>query len=296
MIQRLLFALLLLSACAQSLHAQIQVDLKISRRLFVVYEPIVATVTITNRSGRDVPLADADSQHWFGFEIVRASGEIIGPINPNYELDPLVIPAGETVKRSVNLNALFPVHDFGINRIRANVYFAPMQKYFVSRQVNIEITDGTVIWRQTVGVPDGEKGAGGTRNLSLLKFRQGDKCTLYVRVEDANDGTIYCTIPLGAYIEDSKPQVQIDFNNRLHLLQFIGPKTWAYTRIGTNGEWLGQDIYTSAKNRPTLHRDSTAEISVKGGELQAPRENGATPAPGLPIPKLSDRPADLPKD
>ena len=291
MIRKLLF-FLLLCACTPSLHAQIQVGLSVKRRFFVVYEPIIATITITNRSGRDVPLTDADSQHWFGFEIVRGNGEIIAPINPNYEMSPLVIPAGQTVKRSVNLNALFPVHDFGLHRIKAAIYFAPMQKYFVSPQVNIELSDGKVIWQQTVGVPDGVKGAGGTRKMSLLTFRQDDKNILYVRVEDANDGTIYCTTPVGALINETQPQIQIDFNNQLHLLQVVGPKTWAYSRIGTNGEWLGQDIYVSTKTRPTLRRDGASEVSVVGGELRAnaPAGTGPGSATGGTVPKLSDRP------
>ena len=296
--RRALLLLLCLCACAQTLHAQIQVGLTIKRRLHVIYEPIVATVTIVNRSGRDMPLTDADGQHWFGFEITRGDGQIVPPLDPNYQLDPLIIPAGETMKRSVNLNSLFPIHDFGLNRIRATIYFAPLQKYFVSAPVPVEITEGKVMWQQTVGVPDGVKGAGGTRKLSLLTFRQGESKLLYVRVEDVETGAVYCTSPIGRLITGTDPQVEIDFNNQLHVMQVTGPKTWLYTRVGLNGELLGQNVYVSTKTRPTLRRDKTSEVTVAGGQLQddAAPELGAPSAKGGTVPKLSDRPVDLPKD
>lgn len=50
-------------------RAQILVDLSIKRVLYVAYEPLLATVRITNLSGNPLLLADVESKKWFGFQI-----------------------------------------------------------------------------------------------------------------------------------------------------------------------------------------------------------------------------------
>ena len=56
MIRPLAFALLLFFATTA--RGQIQVDLKFKRLQYIAYEPVLATVTITNLAGRDVDLHD----------------------------------------------------------------------------------------------------------------------------------------------------------------------------------------------------------------------------------------------
>ncbi len=303
--RRILLALLALAAFSQALQAQIRVGLSIRHRLYIMYEPIIATITVTNLSGRDLPLSDEDGQPWFGFEIIRDNGQPVAPLDPNYQLTPLIIPAGKTVKRSVNLNALYPVRDFGLYRVRANIYFSPLKRYFQSAAENVEISEGKIIWQQVVGVPDGEKGAGGTRKITLLTFRRADSNYLYARVEDNETGAVFCTYPLGRLVGGVEPQIELDVLNRLHVLQVVGPKVYLYTRIGTDGEWLGQSTWLSVKTRPALKRDSVGEIAIRGGQLQEePASTAQTPqgGPGTPpaggtgVPKLSDRPANLPQD
>ena len=296
-------SLLLLAAFAEAAHAQIQVGLSIKRRFFVVYEPIVATVTLTNLSGRDVPLEDEEGTPWFGFQVSTADDQPIPPRDLDYKLSPLVLPSGQTLKRSVNLNALFPIHEFGIHRIRANVYFAPLKQYFVSNLENIEISEGKHLWQQTVGVPDGMEGAGELRQYSLLSFRQGEKNTLYVRVQAPEKGTVYCTTPVGRLITAAAPSVELDANNGLHIFQVVGPKVYLHSRVSLNGQILGQNTYVGVDNRrPTLRRDSYGDVAVVGGLLDDSANPARAAIPGVPsapgkeLPKLSDRPVDLPKE
>ena len=41
-------------------EGQIQVDVKFKRLQYIAYEPVVATIAITNLAGRDIELHDAD--------------------------------------------------------------------------------------------------------------------------------------------------------------------------------------------------------------------------------------------
>src|SRR5947209_15720517 len=83
-------------------NAQIQVQLKFNRLQYIAYEPLIATVTITNRAGREVDLRDEGGQHWFGFEVTRNEGQSIGSAT-DPESPPLHIEASRTVTQKINL-------------------------------------------------------------------------------------------------------------------------------------------------------------------------------------------------
>jgi hypothetical protein len=286
-----LLAMALLCAVAPSLHAQINVTLELPRRLFICYEPIVATVRITNLTGRDLTLSDHAPDKWFGFEIMNSAKDPVPPLAPDYHLRPLTIPMGQTVRRKVNLVNLYPVTDYGVYHVRAMVYFADLDKYFPSNPLPIEVTEGTTLWTQKVGVPDGQKDAGRYRTYTLLSFRHEDNI-LYVRIQDEDAGVVYGTYPLGRLIDGYPPEAQVDLLSQLHILQMIQPKEYLYTRVGPDGSILGQQDYTDLKTRPRLERTSDGDVAVSGGIEVLPKAPQTAAATG---PKLSDRPPGLPE-
>lgn len=285
-----LLVLALLCAGASSLHAQIDVTLQIPRHLYLCYEPIIATVTITNLTGRDLTLEDKAPDKWFGFEILNSQDVPLPPRAADYHLPPMTIPMGQTVKRKVNLVNLYPVTDYGIYHIRAVVYMSALNKYFASPMAGIEISEGSPLWQQTVGIPDGQKNAGQYRSYELMSFRQPKDNMLYVRIEDHDAGVVYATLPLGRLINGYNPDVQVDTQSQLHILQMIAPKEYLYTHLGPNAEMLGQQDYTELKTRPHLKRTATGDVAISGGIEVLP--STATAAAG---PKLSDRPPGMPQ-
>lgn len=293
-----LFPLLL--ACAGLLalhapaHAQIVVEISIKQRFFIRHEAVLATVTVTNQTGRDITLADSRQGQWFSFQITREGDQFIPPRDPDYHLAPLPIRAGETLKRTVNLNDLYSLGDFGIFRIRANIYHAAMDRYFSSKPTHIEINEGRIIWRRAAGVPEGQKGSGQTRVFSILSHQHGEQNLLYVRVEDQDDGTIFCTNPLGRLIDGVAPEMQFDSGNNLYVLQLISLRRFALSKIGVNGEFLGQSYYTAPKTRPYFRKQADGTLQLVGGKREtAVAQNPANLPPPL---KLSDRPPGLPKN
>ena len=79
-IGRILLVACLLFFAARS-EAQIQVDLKFKRLQYIAYEPVVATLSITNLAGRDIDLHNAQGQSWLGFEITGSEGQPIAPMS-----------------------------------------------------------------------------------------------------------------------------------------------------------------------------------------------------------------------
>jgi len=272
-------------------EAQIQVDMKFKRLQYVAYEPVVATLAITNLAGRDVELHDTDGQSWFGFEVTGSEGQPIPPIATDVAQPPLIIGAGQKVAQRINLTPLYPVHDFGTYHVRAHIYFADLEKFFYSATRVFEVTDARPIWQQTVGIPDGVAAPGDARTYLLLTNRFPDHTSLYVRVQDRDSGIVYATYSLGRSIAFEQPQAEIDRANQLHVLHCAAPRAWSYSRIGLNGELLAHSSFMETKTRPRLVHAANGDVAVHGGVLEAAAAQTARDT----TPKLSDRPPGLPK-
>jgi hypothetical protein len=281
-------ALLLL---ASSGFAQIQVDLKVPRLQYIAYEPVIATVSITNLAGRDLDLHDLPGQPWFGFEVTGQDGQIIGPVTSESGRPPLKVELGKRVAQKINLTPLFPVHDFGTYHVRAHIYFADLGKYFYSPTKVFEVTDARPLWQRTVGLPENAGGGGEVRTYSLLSNRFPDHTALYVRVEDKDRGIVYATYSLGPIIAFDEPHAELDRANELHVLFCTAPRAWIYERVGLDGELLSRASLLETKSRPRLVRADDGNIKVVGGTMEAP----VTGQSRRTAPKLSERPANLPK-
>jgi hypothetical protein len=272
-------------------HGQIQVDLKFKRLQYIAYEPVVATIAITNLAGRDIELRNADGQSWLGFEITGSEEQPVAPLNPETEQPPLKIEAGQRVTRQIDLGPLYPVHDFGAYHVRTNVYFADLAKFFYSATRVFEVTDARPIWQQTVGIPTGVTASGDVRTYSLLTNRFPDHTSLYVRVQDKDSGIVYATYSLGRTIGFEQPEAEIDRANQLHVLHCAAPRAWSYSRIDLNGQLLEHSSFMETKNRPRLVHSSNGEVAVRGGMIETPAQTSRSKAP-----KLSARPPGLPED
>lgn len=281
------FVCLALFFLALPARAQIQVDLKFKRLQYIAYEPVIATVTITNLAGRAIELRDDAEQHWYGFEVTANDGRTLAPIRQGDE-QPLKMAAGASVTRKINLTPLFPVTDLGVYHVRANVFFADLNKFFYARAKVFEVTTARPIWQRTVGDPE----SNGVRTYSLMTNRFPDHTSLYVRVEDKQNSLVYATFSLGRLISFDEPHAEVDRDNQLHVLQCSAPRIWSYSIVGLDGRLLKHATYSQTRSSPKLRRTLEGMVAVSGGMLDVP----VAPAVGRAVPKLSDRPADIPED
>ncbi len=275
-------------------RAQVQIDVKLSRHTYILYEPVIATISITNLAGKDLLFEDTDGKQWFNVEVMTLEGNILPPRDPDYKLHPLTVPAGQTLRRKIDIGPLFPIREQGLHRVRANVYLPEADRFFSSNFAMFDLTDGKTFWRQTVGVP----GSGELRQMSLLTHQLPDKLLLYARVRDEAGGVVYTTQALGRLVTSGNdPQEMLDRDNNLHVLQEALPGAWLYTEISLDGDRLTQKAYVKANSsRPFLAKTTTGAVAVRGGELQTAAaklvggDGGAAPQS-----KLSDRPVGIPK-
>lgn len=282
-----LFGCLLLAPAA---HAQLQVGISLHRSLYIRYEPIIATVTITNLSGRPLVLSDQSDTPWFGFQIESKSDNGNRPVSPrmsSFPKDTVAIGPGETLRRQVNITPLYVLDDFGRYSIRANVFESEQNRYYSSPSAPFEITEGRLLWEENVGLPlDGSP-----RRISLLAHRLPNSTSLYLRIINPDAGRVFCTHKLGDLMSYGKPDVELDTNNEVHILQLRAPRNFVYSHIGLNGEIRVRKAYDqTTESKPTLRRGPNGEVLVVGGREVDPAAKAAeAQAPGV-----SDRPVPLP--
>lgn len=272
------------------MQAQVLVDISFKRsgNLYMLYEPIMCTVTITNQSGRTLDLSDTPRDRWFGFQIETTDGRPLPPVNQTYTNEPVQIEAGQKLNRTINLTPIFPMSEFGTYRVRATIFSHQIGRYFVSPNLNIDITEGRLLWQQVVGVPEGA-GSGRSRTYSILSHRLPQTTMLYLRVEDPDAGVIYCTTQLGRFLTFGKPDVIIDAASQVHILQNTAPKAFLYSHFDVNGKILKQQGYQGLNNRPHMVKKDNA-VLVIGGVPYNPNEKPAEQQ----LPKMSERPVPLP--
>jgi len=213
-------------------------------------------------------------------------GRTLAPL-PHAPEPPLQLAAGASVTRKVNLTPLFPVTDLGTYHVRPHVFFSDLNKFFYAPARVFEVTSARPIWQQTVGDP----ARNGTRTYSLMTNRFPDHTSLYVRVEDKQNSLVYATYSLGRVISFDEPHAEVDRKNRLHVLQCSAPRLWSYSVIDLDGRLLKHENYAQTHSSPRLRRADDGTVTVAGGTRDIPL---APAAAGKAIPKLSDRPADLP--
>jgi hypothetical protein len=288
---RLMFRTLLttsfLSVIALTVQAQIQVELKFSRLQYIAFEPVLAKVTITNLTGRDIDLHDDRDQTWSGFEIQGDQGRLIAPRQRPPE-PALHVAAGTSVTRKIDLTELFPIGDLGVYHVRANVFFADLNKFFYARTKVFEVTSARPIWQRTVGDPKTNR----VHTYSLMTNRFPDHTSLYVRVEDRQNSLVYATYSLGRVIEFDEPQAEVDRENRLHVLQCSAPRVWSYSMIGLDGKLLERASYSQTRSLPRLRRGDDGRVMVQGGILEGPVAQARTKS----APSLSAQPGNLPPE
>ncbi|HRQ88895.1 MAG TPA: hypothetical protein PLA50_08865 [Bacteroidia bacterium] len=287
----LLIAMLL--AMASPLCAQINLDLKLDRSLYLAHEPITGELLIVNMAGRDLIFGDSGGMSWLDFSVTDGAGNLVTPVRSERTERPIVLEAGQTYKHKVTINRRYPMGNIGTYRVKASVHFPQINRVFETKPMTVQVTDGQPMWSQIVGVPQGHPQAGTYREYSLMTYYHGARSkAIYFRLKDSDSGAVFRTYPIGDYIALRPPAHAIDTQNQLHVLHMTGPQAYKYTVINIDGEPVQQQVlYEKGGNRPELKRSSYGDVSIVGG-LTA--EEVGTPYEETQFRRISERPPGLP--
>ncbi len=247
-------------------HAQLQVEFTPVKKVFVAHEAIVGVLRLTNNAGRDIVLgADSKGRSWLDFHVTDTRGHLMAMRADRVDQEPVVLRNNQPYEIQVVVNRNYDMAETGVYRVKPNVYFAPLDRYFSVAPMNIQVTDGSPFFTQAFGVPVGRDGAGTYREYSLITFATQREKELYFRLNDKSTGRALMTYSLGQLLTVQKPVYAIDSINRLHVLYMAAPQAYAHAVIDVDGALLTRDIYYEKDgNRPALVRIG-GDLGVQGG-------------------------------
>lgn len=280
-------------AVAAPASAQINLDLKLDRSLYLAHEPITGELLIVNMAGRDLIFGESGGLSWLDFSVTDGRGHLITPVQGERSERPIVLEAGKSYKHKVTINRRYPMATIGSYRVKASVHFPQINRVFETKQITVQVTEGQAMWSQIVGVPQGHPQSGTYREYSLMTYYHGARSkSLYFRLKDSDSGMVFRTYPLGDYLSLRPPAHAIDSQNQLHILHMTGPQAYRYTIINIDGEPVRQQtLYEKGANRPELKSSGHGDVTLVGGMTE---EQAKTPYEQQEFHRLSDRPPGLP--
>jgi hypothetical protein len=286
---RLLLLMILCLCCGQA-RAQYVTNLTLLKNQFLTGEPVVAVVSVTNRSGADVVVGGHGSRDWLQFEITQSTGQRLSPITIGSE-EPLTMKAGGTTTHKVELSGGYSTANLGSFSVVANVLHPISGQFFMSNKARMTITDSKPnMFDQPFGVPQGFPNAGRQRRYQVILFRELDDLQLYCRITDDRSGAYIATFLLGPAMMAVQPQISIDVHNKLHVLFLAQPHVFCHAVVNPDGKIHQRTYYKDPEgNRPELVMTS-AGANVMGGE---PFDPTAPPKKRKALRKASERPADI---
>ena len=253
-------------------NAQLIVNMNLPKTNYLSYEPMVATVTVYNRAGNDVVLGGPKGRGWMSFDVYR-DGQLLSPRSFDGGFETMLLKAGRSVTKKVDINRLYPVADYGSYTINASVYFPPRRSYFSSKKRRVNVTDARAFWKQSFGFSQGRNKLASFRQFSLHEHRESANSALYVRLRETKGTKVYCTFSLGRFINVRKPQATIDAQNRLHVMHMISPRIYSHARVSPEGAFLGNEYFReTTETRPSLVIDDGGSVKVVGGIAYDPNK------------------------
>jgi hypothetical protein len=281
--------LLILLLAVSAVQAQYATNLTLQKTNYLINEPVLAFVTITNRSGADVIVGGVGSRPWMQFQFEDAEGRVLAPVSIGSK-NPITLKAGATTQHTVEIEGSASTGSLGTYYTTGSVYHPTTSQYYTTNRARITVTDAKPMFDEAFGVPKGYRDAGRARRYQAIIFRDIDSVTIYARVTDDRTKDNLSTRLLGPILTSIQPQIAIDAKNLFQLLFMAQPGIFCHTTVNPDGSVKRRSYYKDLEgSRPTLVM-TPAGAEVVGGMYFDPAKQ---PEPNKGIRKASERPKGL---
>ena len=270
-------SLLALWAGAAAASAQIELTWSLANHRTVLMEPVRATVTIANRSGRTLDLTPRGNARLF-FDVEDQPSSTVGETGQPLLTRPVLVPDGETRAVDVNLLDAYRLVKGQSYMLTPVLEFAGLR--FSGRRLSLEIQPGLELARLDCGLP----AAGDARAVSLRLIHRDRSDRLFIRIDDSSTGYCLGVYDLGRVIRFFAPRLEQDADGAFHVLHQTGPDRFAHSSYGYDGTPLGTAFYGASAGSIRLARNERGGLEVQGGMpyVEDPENPGVLVGPELP--------------
>jgi hypothetical protein len=285
MSHRILKTLAFFLLCAGFAQAQIAASLRIPKKQHLAGEPVIAIVTITNHSGRELIFQSDGRFQWLDFIVKKSTGAAVNPKN-RVLFGPMKIQAGQTLARELDLSQHFQLSQPGNYTVSAVVQQPGSRDSGTStNRAFFNQTPGSLYWSQKVGVSGNSNK---TREYRVLNFTGDSKSQIYAQIVDGESGQFVRTFLLGDVLMLRKPLCTVDRQQRLHVMFLATPSMWVHCVIDTDGRLVERQIHQRGpQGDPQLLTFGDGTVSVANS---IPYDPKAAAEQRARTRKASDRP------
>lgn len=272
--------------CLGTAQAQLATSLRVTKKMHLAGEPVIAVVTVTNHSGRELAFRSDGRFQWLDFVVKDGNGNSVNPKSRKL-FGPMKIAAGQTLAREVDLSEHFLLTEPGNFSVSAIVRdpsqtgqgSSTNKAYFVQSQ-------GSTYWSQKVGV-GGRFGS--TREYRLINFTGDSKSQIYAQVRDGSTGQMVRTFLLGDVLMLRKPLATVDRSQRMHVMFLATPSMWVHCVVNTDGKLVARQIHQRGPvGDPQLLTFGDGTVKVANS---IPYDAKAAAEQRAKVRKATDRPA-----
>ena len=277
--------ILILLALTLQAVAQLNVSIKPTKKQFVAHEDVTLTLSITNRAGRTVTLQGKQMINWLNLNIYDQNRSML-PYRekaPNYKA--LVIPAGGTSTKTLNISDWYDLSRYGNYSITADVSLPGNTNDAVrSNSSRFTITNGRVLATQKIGMA----GTASARKYEVIKFNGDSKTDIYVKITNDYTQQVMSCKAISQTIPYKEPKIALDSSNNLHLLYLITHQTYVHHVIAPTGKISKRSYHKpGAYGDPRLIAFAKGDVKVAGS---IPFDPVKAKKEALENRQLSDRP------
>lgn len=272
--------------CLGTAQAQLATSLRVTKKMHLAGEPVIAVVTVTNHSGRELAFRSDGRFQWLDFVVKDGNGNSVNPKSRKL-FGPMKIAAGQTLAREVDLSEHFLLTEPGNFSVSAIVRdpaqtgqgSSTNKAFFVQSQ-------GSAYWSQKVGL-SGRSGS--TREYRLINFTGDSKSQIYAQVRDGSTGQMVRTFLLGDVLMLRKPLATVDRSQRMHVMFLATPSMWVHCVVNTDGKLVARQIHQRGPvGDPQLLTFGDGTVKVANS---IPYDAKAAAEQRAKIRKATDRPA-----
>ena len=206
----------------------LDVQVKFSRTQYMQYEPLIAEVKLTNRTGRSIILTSNKDQNWLSFVVNRSHNESVS-LQGKLRSGEITLEPGQSAKTKINLVNIYEVSRLGSYKVYAIVRYANIEgrsyKTVSSGKGFFQVAKGRSLWSAEIGL---SKFHDEYRRYNLLTFHDGNSQYLYLQIENPKTNIVLSNRSLGKVLLYRKPDILVDLKNHLHLLYRSSPLVYRY--------------------------------------------------------------------
>ena len=254
----------------QPAFAQIQFGGKFDHNRYLQYEPVTVNLTVVNKTAKTLILGEVGGETRIRFDVRDTAGHYIQP-RPGARAISMLVGAGQTVTTNVNVRDYCRLDSVGSFTVTP-MLVTPSRTYLAPKTF-LDIVSGAVVSEMVLDVD------GGLRSYSLRSCARDRRTDLFLRIDDRENGMCYGVHLLGNVLSFQKPRMEVDEDDRLHIVHQAHPSYLTHHVFSLNGSLIRRASYRRDGTDDLLDDEDHMEL-MAGEAVMDPPPAVSVPAPG----------------